>query len=84
VALVVADGVPCGVGRYGELHALAPGARVTTPLTSQLADHQLGIAHAAVVGAQILVGFNRGGYQLHTVPLRTVTELVQGSRVHRA
>lgn len=83
-AFVVADGVPCGVGRYGELHALAPGASVTTTLTSQLAEHRLGIAHAAVVGAQIVIGFNRGGYQLHTVPLRTVTELTGGSRAHRA
>ena len=35
VALVVADGVPCGVGRYGELYALAPGAEVTARLTDE-------------------------------------------------
>ena len=67
VALVVADGVPCGVGRCGELHALPPGARVTTRLTTELAPHPLGIAHAAVVGGQLVIGFNRGGYQLHTM-----------------
>ena len=77
VALVVVDGVPCGVGRYGELHALPSGARVTTRLTTELAPHPLGIAHAAVVGGQLVVGFNRGGYQLHTISLRTVSQLVR-------
>ena len=77
VALVVVDGVPCGVGRFGELHALPLGARVTTRLTTELASHPLGIAHAAVVGDQLVVGFNRGGYQLHTMSLRTVSQLVR-------
>ena len=74
VALVVADGVPCGVGRSGELHALAPDASVTTRVTDQLAPHPLGIAHAAVVGDQLLIGFNRGGYRLHVVPLSTLRQ----------
>jgi hypothetical protein len=76
VALVVVDGVPCGVGRRGELHALPSGARATTRLTTELAPHPLGIAHAAVVGDQLVMGFNRGGYQLHTISLRTVSQLV--------
>jgi hypothetical protein len=84
VALVVADGVPCGVGRRGELHALAPGARVTSRLTSDLAPHPLGIAHAAVVGGQLVIGFNRGGHRLHTVPVRTISQLVRGLPVRRA
>jgi hypothetical protein len=84
VALVLADGVPCGAGRSGELHALVPGAKVTNRLTSELAPHRLGIAHVAVVGAQIVIGFNRGGYRLHTVPVRTVSQLVRSLRVHRA
>jgi hypothetical protein len=83
VALVVADGVPCGVGRCGELHVLPPGARVTTRLTSELSPHPLGIAHAAVVGGQLIIGFNRGGYELHKVPLRTVRQLVRGLPVRR-
>jgi hypothetical protein len=83
VALVVVDGVPCGVGRFGELHALPPGAPVTTQLTSGLGPHPLGIAHAAVVGGQLVIGFNRGGYELHQVPLRTVSELVRGLAVRR-
>jgi len=84
VALVVADGVPCGVGRSGELHLLAPGASVTTRLTDQVAPHPLGIAHAAVVGDQLVVGFNRGGYRLHVVPLRTLSRLVRDLPVRRA
>jgi len=84
VALVIADGVPCGVGRCGELHALAPGATVTTRLTGQLAPDPLGIAHAAVVGEQIVIGFNRGGYQLHAVPLRTISQLLRDLEVRRA
>jgi hypothetical protein len=84
VALVVADGVPCGVGRYGELHALVPGATVTTRLTDHLDPQRLGIAHAAVVGDQIVIGFNRGGYRLHIVPVRTVSQLVRSRSVRRA
>jgi hypothetical protein len=75
-ALVVADGVPYGVGRSGELHALTPGAGVTTRVTDGLAPHPLGIAHAAVVGDQLVIGFNRGGYRLHVVPLGTLSRLV--------
>jgi hypothetical protein len=84
VPLVVADGVPCGVGRCGELHVLAPGARVTTRVTGALAPHPLGIAHAAVVGRQLVMGFNRGGYQLHTVPLPTLSHLIRSLPARRA
>ena len=84
VALVVVDGVPCGVGRCGELHALPSGARVTTRLTTELASQPLGIAHAAVVGGQLVMGFNRGGYQLHTLSLRTVSQLVRSLPDRRA
>jgi hypothetical protein len=84
VALVVADGVPCGVGRRGELHALPPGAKVTTPITGELSPDPLGIAHAAVVGDQLVTGFNRGGYRLHTMPVRTVSQLVRDLPARRA
>ncbi len=84
VALVVADGVPCGVGRHGELQALPPGGRVTTRISSELSPHPVGIAHAAVVGSQVVIGFNRGGYLLHTVSLRRLSELVRGLGVRRA
>ena len=83
-ALVVADGVPYGVGRSGELHALAPGAGVTTRVTDRLAPHPLGIAHAAVVGDQLVIGFNRGGYRLHVVPLGTLGRLVRSLPDRRA
>jgi hypothetical protein len=84
VALVVADGVPCGVGRRGELHALPPGAKVTTRITGELSPDPLGIAHAAVVGDQLVTGFNRGGYRLHTMPVRTVSQLVRDLPARRA
>jgi hypothetical protein len=84
VALVVAEGVPCGVGRCGELHALAAGAPVTSRVTGELAPHPLGIAHAGVVGDQIVIGFNRGGYRLHTVPLSTISPLVRDLQIRRA
>jgi hypothetical protein len=84
VALVVADGVPCGVGRRGELHALPPGAMVTTPITGELSPDPLGIAHAAVVGDQLVTGFNRGGYRLHTMPVGTVSQLVRDLPARRA
>jgi hypothetical protein len=83
VAVVVADGVPCGVGRRGELHGLVPGERVTTQLTPGLAPHPLGIAHAAVVGAQLVMGFNRGGYQLHQVPVPTISRLIRDRAARR-
>ena len=59
--------------------AALPVQPVTTRLTGELAPHPLGIAHAAVVGDQLVVGFNRGGYQLHTVPLRTISRTRPGS-----
>jgi hypothetical protein len=84
VTMVVSDGVPFGVGRFGELHALVPGAGVTIPVTDRLAAHPLGIAHAAVVGDHLLLGFNRGGYRLHAVPRRTLSRLVREPPVRRA
>jgi hypothetical protein len=84
VPLVVADGVPCGVGRCGELHVLPPGAPATTRITDPLAPHPLGIAHAAVVGRQLVMGFNRGGYQLHTVPLSAVSRRLRSRPLRRA
>jgi hypothetical protein len=84
VALVVADGVPCGLGRRGELHALVPGERETTQLTPPLAPQPLGIAHAAVVGDQLVIGFNRGGYKLHRVPLTTISGLRRERQARRA
>ena len=83
-ALVVVGGVPCGVGRYGELHALFPGAPTTTRITDGLAPQPLGIAHAAVVGGQLVIGFNRGGYRLHTMALGTINQLVRGLPARRA
>lgn len=83
VPIVVVDGVPCGVGRRGEVYALAPGAGMTARLTPELAPDPLGIAHVAVVGGQLVIGFNRGGYRLHTISLRSVSQLGRGLQPRR-
>jgi hypothetical protein len=72
VPLVVADGAPYGVGRHGELYLFSPQASASTSVVEPITTHSLGIAHAAVVGDQIVYGFNRGGYQLHTSPTQTI------------
>jgi hypothetical protein len=54
------------VGRTGRLHVIDPHGAVSPPSTAPLARASLGIAHLAVVGRQVLCGFNRGGYRLHT------------------
>jgi hypothetical protein len=72
VPFVVADGVPCGFGRRGELHVLRPDAVDVAPVTDELSPRSLGIGHAAVIGDQIVVGFNRGGYRLEAVPVQAV------------
>ena len=73
VPFVLADGVPCGVGRHGQLHGLESEAAVTGQVTDRLASRSLGIAHAAVVGDQIVFGFNRGGYRLHAASAEAVS-----------
>jgi hypothetical protein len=69
VAVVLAPGALCGLGRHGELHRFdrRDGRLVAT--TVPLADRSLGIAHAAVIGERIVYGFNRGGYRLWTAPV---------------
>jgi hypothetical protein len=84
VPLVVVDGVPCGVGRRGELHVLPTGAAATTCLTRERSTEPLGIAHAAVVGDQLVVGFNRGGYELHVTPLSVLRGLLRDLILRRA
>ena len=72
VACVLVPGALCGIGRRGHLYRF--DTRDGTPLTTTaaIADGSLGIAHAAAVGDQVLYGFNRGGYRLHTTgPSRT-------------
>ena len=53
-------------GRTGCLHFVDPRSGGGCLSTSSLAGASLGIAHAAVVGDQVLCGFNRGGYRLHS------------------
>jgi hypothetical protein len=65
VAVVVAGGVLCGLGRTGRLHRLTGGSERDRAVTAPLSATSLGIAHAAAVGGRVLFGFNRGGYILH-------------------
>ena len=53
-------------GRTGCLHLIDPRQDAWLRSTSSLAGASLGIAHTAVVGDQVLCGFNRGGYRLHS------------------
>ena len=69
-AVVIVPGALCAIGRRGELafFDLRDGSHLAT--TPAIADHPMGIAHAAAAGNRLLYGFNRGGYRLHatTVP----------------
>ena len=84
VAVALVDGVPCGVGRCGEIHVLPPGAATTTRLTKELSERPLGIAHSAVVGDQLVIGFNRGGYRLDVMPLPSLRRLIRDLSLRRA
>ena len=70
VTVVLVRGEPCGIGRRGELHLLDDA--VTIASSAPIALDSPGIAHAAVVGDQLVVGFNRGGYRLHTWPVSAI------------
>ncbi len=76
VAVVMALGRLCAVGRTGRLHWLADPRTGRFASTASLAQSSLGIAHAAAVGDSVLYGFNRGGYRLHASEI--------GPRAHRA
>jgi hypothetical protein len=71
VAVVMAGGGLCAVGRTGRLHWLADPGASRFASTAPLAESSLGIAHAAAVGDRILYGFNRGGYRLHASDVRS-------------
>jgi hypothetical protein len=65
-AAVCVPGALCGIGRRGEVYTYDTtdgSLRTTSPA---IADASLGIAHASALGDQILYGFNRGGYRLHS------------------
>ena len=70
VAVVMAGGRLCAVGRTGRLHWLADPAAGRFASTDSLGESSLGIAHAAAVGDRVLYGFNRGGYRLHASDVR--------------
>jgi hypothetical protein len=76
VAVVMALGRLCAVGRTGRLHWLADPRTGRFASSAPLGQTSLGIAHAAAVGNRVLYGFNRGGYRLHASEVRP--------RAHRA
>ena len=53
-------------GRTGSLHVVDVRNSGEPRSTRALADTSLGIAHLAVDGQNVLCGFNRGGYRLHS------------------
>jgi hypothetical protein len=71
VAVVMAQGSLCAVGRTGRLHWLADPGTGRFASTASVSESSLGIAHAAAVGDRILYGFNRGGYRLHASQVRS-------------
>ncbi len=70
VAVVMAAGRLCAVGRTGRLHWLADPGSGRFASTGSLGESSLGIAHAAAVGDRVLYGFNRGGYRLYASEAR--------------
>ncbi len=71
VAVVMAGGRLCAVGRTGRLHWLADPGSGRFASTASVGESPLGIAHAAAVGDRVLYGFNRGGYRLHAAEARS-------------
>ncbi len=72
VAVVLARGALCGVGRRGELVVFdtRDGRHVAT--SRPLVTGSLGIAHAALLGPHVVFGGNRDGYRLHIRPEEAV------------
>jgi hypothetical protein len=65
VAVVMAQGRLCAVGRTGRLHWLTDSGTGRFASTSSVSESSLGIAHAAAVDDRVLFGFNRGGFRLY-------------------
>ena len=71
-AVVTIPGALCAIGRTGELHVFDQRDGSPMTVTAPIANHSLGIAHAATVGDQVVYGFNRGGYRLHTLAMSAI------------
>lgn len=74
-AVVVTGGLICGIGRMGALHLHSARDGSLLARTPPVASGPLGIAHAAVVGGQVLFGFNRAGYELRAAATSTLSKL---------
>jgi hypothetical protein len=73
VAVVMAAGMLCGIGRAGELALFDAGTGESIAMTAPVASRSLGIAHGAAVGDHLLVGWNRDGYRLHACAVSAMT-----------
>ena len=67
VAVVHTAGALCVVGRRGEVCTVDLGTGKPRSTSAPTTDTSIGIAHAAARDGQLLFGFNRGGYRLHTI-----------------
>ncbi len=65
VAVVVLGTLLATIGRTGRVYLVDPRLPTEWRSTAPLASASLGLAHADVVGNQVLFGFNRGMYRLH-------------------
>jgi hypothetical protein len=68
-AVVIVPELLCGVGRRGEVHLFDRRDGRWVGTTAAISDTSLGIAHASLLGDQLVYGFNRGGYRLWTLPV---------------
>jgi hypothetical protein len=75
VAVVKTPSTLCGIGRRGELCVFNALDGTSNGVTPQWSSHPLGIAHAAVIGDQLVYGWNRDGYRLHRCALSTIAAL---------
>ena len=69
VAVVIVPGFVCGLGRRGEVHLFDTRDGASAGTTAAISDTSLGIAHAALLGEELVFGFNRGGYRLWRLPV---------------
>ena len=67
VAVAPFGGLLAAAGRTGRLHLIDPRNRARDSCTAPVAESSLGIAHMAVAGPRLLLGFNRAGYRLFSL-----------------
>jgi hypothetical protein len=69
VAVAMVPGFLCGFGRRGEVHLFDARTGEWLGATAEASDASMGIAHGALLGDQLVYGFNRGEYRLWALPV---------------